>query len=169
MAYYAVLGEVPVKRKLDFIEFNSSELIMQLRHAIYDKKKNTFSKQNIDESDLMLWKVDIPFGNENDKLKMLDDTPRTINVERDLEGKEMLSGDPISDHLEHFDKTRLSIHILVQPPLPTATTGKCLPMVCLSNKKFAVTKYNFNVIFYLFLATGQKRSADSGIFLPPRN
>ncbi|PKB92952.1 hypothetical protein RhiirA5_442838 [Rhizophagus irregularis] len=55
---------------------------MKLRHAIYDKK-NTFSNQNIDESDLILW-------------KMLDDTPCTINVERDLEGKKMLSGDSIS-------------------------------------------------------------------------
>ncbi|RGB25757.1 hypothetical protein C1646_771313 [Rhizophagus diaphanus] len=115
MAYYVVLGEVPVKRKLDFVEFESSELVMNLRHAIYDKKKNTIFKQNIDESDLVLWKVDIPFGNENDKLKMLDDTSYTIKI---FEGKEMFSGDPISDHLERFDKTRRSIHIIVQPHRP---------------------------------------------------
>lgn len=118
MTYYVVLGEVPVKRKLDFVEFESSELVMNLRHVIYDKKKNTFFKQNIDESDLVLWKVDISFGNENDNLKMLDDTSCIINVKQDLEGKEMFSGDPISDHLEHFDKTRCSIHIIVLPPPP---------------------------------------------------
>ncbi|GET63561.1 hypothetical protein GLOIN_2v1779548 [Rhizophagus irregularis DAOM 181602=DAOM 197198] len=31
------------------VKFDSSELDMKLRHAIYDKKKNTFSNQNIDE------------------------------------------------------------------------------------------------------------------------
>jgi hypothetical protein len=36
---------------------------------------------------------------------MLDNTSCIINVKQDLEGKEMISGDPISDHLEHFDKT----------------------------------------------------------------
>ncbi|CAI2193415.1 8083_t:CDS:2 [Funneliformis geosporum] len=124
MAYYFVLGEVPVKRTLDFVEFDSSELVMKLRHAIYDKKKNTFSKHNVDESNLILWKVDIPFDKDNVKLQMLDDTTRTINVEQELEGKEMFSRDPISVHLEHFDETRHSIHVIVQPSPPPATTGK---------------------------------------------
>ncbi|CAG8607062.1 14533_t:CDS:2, partial [Funneliformis mosseae] len=89
MAYYLVLGEVPAKRKLDFVKFDFSERVMILRNAIYDKKKNTFSNKSIDENDLILWKVDIPFDGENDKLKMLD-TFDTINIERDLEGNEML-------------------------------------------------------------------------------
>ncbi|CAB4398421.1 unnamed protein product [Rhizophagus irregularis] len=93
MAYYLVLGEVPAKRKLDYVEFDSSKRVMILRNTIYDEKKNTFS--SIDRNDLILWKVDIPFDCENDKLKMLDN----VNL-------------PPS-----------SIHILVQPP-PPATNGK---------------------------------------------
>jgi len=139
MAYYLVLGEVPAKRKVDFVKFDFSKTVMILRNAIYDEKKNTFS--SIDRNELILWKVDIPFDCENDKLKMLDDAFGTINIEQDLKGEEMLPGDKISKYLTNFDNPPSSIHILVQPPLP-ATTGKCLPMVYLSNKKFALS-HNF--------------------------
>ena len=142
MAYYLVLGEVPAKRRLDYVEFDSSKRVMILRNTIYDEKKNTFS--SIDRNGLILWKVDIPFDCENDKLKMLDNAFGTINIEQDLKGEEMLPGDKISKYLTNFDNPPSSIHILVQPPLP-ATTGKCLPMVYLSNKKFALSH-----IFFLF-------------------
>ncbi|CAG8724885.1 13539_t:CDS:2, partial [Funneliformis caledonium] len=112
MAYYLVLGEVPIKRKLDFVKFDFSGRVMILRNAIYDKKKNTFSSKSIDESDLILWKVDIPFDGENDKLMMLDERFDTINIEQDLEGKKMLPGDEISKYLKNFDKPSSSIHIL---------------------------------------------------------
>jgi hypothetical protein len=106
---------------------------MILRNAIYNKKKNTFSSKSIDENDLILWKVDIPFNVENNKLTMLDERSDKINIERDLEGKEMLPGDSISKYL-NFDKPPSSIHILVQP-LNFLYRGscKCLPMVYLSN------------------------------------
>jgi hypothetical protein len=55
MAYYVVQDEVPVKRKIDFVEFNSSELVLDLRRAIYDNNKYYFSSQNIDARDLILW------------------------------------------------------------------------------------------------------------------
>ena len=151
MAYYLVLGEVPAKRKLDFVKFDFSGRVMILRNAIYDKKKNTFSSKSIDESDLILWKVDIPFDGENE-LTMLDERFDTINIEQDLEGKEMLPGDEISKYLKNFDKPPSSIHILVQPP-PPATTGKCLPMVYLSNKKFALSHNFFYSIRERFKAT----------------
>ncbi|PKK42640.1 hypothetical protein RhiirC2_569616, partial [Rhizophagus irregularis] len=128
MAYYLVLGEVPAKRKLDYVEFDSSKRVMILRNTIYDEKKNTFS--SIDRNDLILWKVDIPFDCENDKLKMLDNVLGTINIKKDLKGEEMLPGDEISKYLRNLPPS--SIHILVQPP-PPATNGKCLPMVYLSN------------------------------------
>ena len=140
MAYYLVLGEVPAKRKVDFVKFDFSERVMILRNDIYDKKKNTFS--SIDRNELILWKVDIPFDCENDKLKMLDDAFGTINIEQDLKGEEMLPGDKISKYLTNFDNPPSSIHILVQPS-PPATTGKCLPMVYLSNKKFALSHILF--------------------------
>ncbi|GES91231.1 crinkler (CRN) family protein [Rhizophagus clarus] len=120
MAYYLVLGEVPAKRKLDFVKSDFSGRVMVLRNAIYAKKKNAFSSKSIDENDLILWKVDIPFDVENDKLTMLDERFDTINIERDLEGKEMLPGDEISKYL-NFDKPPSSIHILVQPPQPATT------------------------------------------------
>ncbi|CAG8681985.1 6640_t:CDS:2 [Funneliformis caledonium] len=42
MTYYLILGEIPAKKKLDFVKFNFLERVMILRNAIYDKKKNTF-------------------------------------------------------------------------------------------------------------------------------
>ncbi|PKY36186.1 hypothetical protein RhiirB3_421162, partial [Rhizophagus irregularis] len=59
MAYYLVLGKVPAKEELDYVEFDSSQRVMILRNTIYEMKKNTLS--SIDRSDLKLWKVDIPF------------------------------------------------------------------------------------------------------------
>ncbi|CAB4397817.1 unnamed protein product [Rhizophagus irregularis] len=92
---------------------------MILRNTIYEIKKNTLS--SIDRSDLKLWKVDIPFNCENDELKMLDNAFGTINIEKDLKGEKMLSGDEISKYLKNLPTS--SIHILMQPPQP-ATTGK---------------------------------------------
>ncbi|GES85415.1 crinkler (CRN) family protein [Rhizophagus clarus] len=120
MTYYLVLGEVPAKRKLDFVKSDFSERITILRNAIYAKKKNAFSSKSIDKNDLILWKVDIPFDVENDKLTMLDERFDTINIERDLEGKEMLPEDEISKYLS-FNKPPSSIHILVQLPQPATT------------------------------------------------
>ncbi|GBC46001.2 P-loop containing nucleoside triphosphate hydrolase [Rhizophagus irregularis DAOM 181602=DAOM 197198] len=119
MAYYLVLGKVPAKEELDYVEFDSSQRVMILRNTIYEMKKNTLS--SIDRSDLKLWKVDIPFDCENDKLKMLDNAFGTINIEKDLKGEKMLPGDEISKYLKNLPTS--SIHILVQPPQP-ATTGK---------------------------------------------
>ncbi|CAB4398527.1 unnamed protein product [Rhizophagus irregularis] len=121
MAYYLVLGEVPAKEELDYVEFDSSERVMILRNTIYEMKKNTFS--SIDRSDLKLWKVDIPFDCENDKLKMLDNAFGTINIKEDLKGEKMLPGDEISKYLKNLPPS--SIHILVEPP-PPATTEKGL-------------------------------------------
>jgi hypothetical protein len=135
MAYYLVLGEVPANMKLDFVKFNFSENVMMLRNAIYDKKKYTFSSKSIDENGLILWKVDIPFDGENDKLRMLDETFDTINIKRDLKGKEMLPGNEISKYLKNFDKPPRSIHILVQPPSPLS--GKCLSMVTSRTRNFS--------------------------------
>jgi hypothetical protein len=151
MTYYLVLGEVPANMKLDFVKFNFSESVMKLRNAIYDKKKYTFSSKSIDENGLILWKVDIPFDGENDKLKMLDETFDTINIKRDLKGKQMLPGNEISKYLKNFDEPPSSIHILVQPPL----SGKCLPMVYLSNKKFQLSfdirhHLRFLIIIFFF-------------------
>ena len=101
-------------------------------------RRRTFS--SIDRNELILWKVDIPFDCENDKLKMLDNAFGTINIKEDLKGEKMLPGDEISNYLKNLPPS--SIHILVEPP-PPATTGKCLPMVYLSNKKFALSHILF--------------------------
>src|SRR5207248_6906769 len=98
----------------------------------------TFS--SIDRNGLILWKVDIPFDCENDKLKMLDNAFGTINIKEDLKGEKMLPGDEISKYLKNLPPS--SIHIIVEPP-SSATTGKCLPMVYLSNKKFALSHIFF--------------------------
>ncbi|RGB36220.1 hypothetical protein C1646_667109 [Rhizophagus diaphanus] len=119
MAYYLVLGKVPAIRKLDYIEFNSSKHVMILRNTIYDEKKNTFS--SIDRNSLILWKADLPFNCENDKLKMLNNAFDTINIKKDLAGEEILPENKILKYLRNLPPS--SIHIIVEPLMP-ATTGK---------------------------------------------
>ena len=132
-----VIGE----DKAFIIGTDKIKTISQLRDTIKAYKENVF--KTFDANQLTLWKVDIPFDCENDKLKMLDNAFGTINIEKDLKGEKMLPGDEISKYLKNLPTS--SIHILVQPP-PPATTGKCLPMVYLSNKKFALSH-----ILYFFI------------------
>ena len=58
-------------------------------------------------------------------------------------GEELDTIDPFPVDYKPPPKT---IHIIAQPPSSPATTGKCLPMVYLSNKKFALSH-----ILYFFI------------------
>ncbi len=62
--------------------------------------------------------------------------PFDIHIGKDLDGVELSS--TTKKLIRYFSQipTDEHIYIIVQTPLP-ATTGKCLPMVYLSNKKFA--------------------------------
>ena len=80
---------------------------------------------------LDLWIVDV------------DNVGNNVSTEDDIQklgGKIMRSQDLFKTHFSN-QPTLGNIHIIVQPQ-PPATTGKCLPMVYLSNKKFALS-HNF--------------------------
>ena len=118
--------------------------IAELKDAIYEKKKKYFEKQDYDPSDLHLWKVDIPGDAENDKfVKLRTLESRSHNEDtiiQELEGQKLTT---FKDFGDIFNSDSKNIRIIVQPPKP-ATTGKCLPMVYLSNKKFALS----HIFFY---------------------
>ena len=116
----------------------------QLKKAIWAEDKEYFKEVGINnERRFKLWKVQIPTRNNNDYDKLLK------NHHEDLDVKEEFGGERLDEtwHINSVFKCpplKEHIHIMVQPP-SLATTGKCLPMVYLSNKKFAVSKYNFDV------------------------
>ena len=117
-----VIGE----DKAFIIGTDKIKTISQLRDNIKDYKENVF--RTFDANQLTLWKVDIP---EIKKLEINADTDiaqkfGAVELKEDFDTIE-----------EHFgtNPTAKHIHIIVQTP--PATTGKCLPMVYLSNKKFA--------------------------------
>ena len=116
--------------------------ISHLQRLIKKEKENAFNK--FDASDLELWKVSIRTNEVNgefdEKLKILMNKPHmNINIKEELDGLRLVAENNIRDYIdENPDDDH--ILIIVKPP----TTGKCLPMVYLSNKKFAVTKYRFD-------------------------
>jgi Crinkler effector protein N-terminal domain len=86
-----------------------------------------------------LWKVeDLIEGGEKWKaLEDIEDSNTETFIKHKLNGKKLTSAMGLKDVFS-VDPPRGVIHIIVKMPTPTpATTGKCLPMVYLSNKKFA--------------------------------
>jgi len=115
--------------KAFIIETDSIKTISQLRDTIKAYKENVF--KTFDANQLTLWKVDIP---EIKKREINADT----NIAQKFGAVELKEDfDTIEEHFG-TNPTAKYIHIIVQPPQP-ATTGKCLPMVYLSNKRFALS------------------------------
>src|SRR5688572_12470016 len=141
--FYLILGETPAKKKVELLDITKYSLVGDIRKAIYQNRVNT-TFASINENNISLWKVAIPI-NDNEKLKILDDNSRTLDIEQDLEGEELYPADGIPKDFSKQQPPEIKIiHIIVQ--LPPANTGKCLPMVYLSNKKFALSH-----ILYFFL------------------
>ena len=111
-----------------------------LKKMIWSQKPKFFSKVDYDVDELILWKVE-DLSDGNYKWKLLEKSPTKIDIKRQLGGEKLSSTRSVS--VAFPDVPADSIHILVQPPKP-ATTGKCLPMVYLSNKKFALS----HIFFY---------------------
>jgi len=99
---------------------------------------------------LDLWKVDRVSVDKNDEV--LETFSTEDDIKEKLGGELMYPRFPLSEYFNENsfkdEKSKFAIHIIVQ--LLTTTTGKYLPTFYLSNKKFAVTKYNFDVIFNCF-------------------
>ena len=121
------------------IDTNSNATIGHLKAAIKSVKPNTFG--SIDANKPRLWKVDIIQNKENQNA-----------IIKEHEGEEL---HPFQYVEKCFEKnlTSTNIRIIVEPP---ATTGKCLPMVYLSNKKFALS----HIFLNLFLLCSAFRKND---------
>ena len=136
-----VLGEIPAQRTLFAVSItNEITLCSQLRNAIYKIKENTFT--NVDENNLILWKVNIPINEENmSKLDEASRSSREVNIGRDFGGEELFPADEIPEDYRNQQQPEVkTIHIIVQPP-PPDTTGKYLLIFYLSKKN------NFAILF----------------------
>jgi hypothetical protein len=115
--------------------------IDHLKKMIYREQQDSFGQ--INPHMLILWKVSIPTREKNGKYDKLKENPRLEIVKKELEGEEL---DESWNVDTSFSDIRMEhVHIIIQPP-PPATTGKCLPMIYLSNKKFALSH-----ILFIFL------------------
>ena len=136
--FYLILGETPVQNKISLLNISNYTYVGEIRSAIYknNEKKDTFNR--IVENNLKLWQVD---GIDEDKERMLDERPHGINIKEDLNGEELFPRDKIPDKLKDDS---IYIHIIVELP-----TGKCFPMVYLSNKNFVTIT---NLFYFLLLS-----------------
>ena len=143
MVLCLVLGEEVTDRFIFDIsvEMWTSMKISHLRDGIKEK-----ASLSVPAHKIKLWKVAIPTKDMNDeKMKILiNKSHESINVEEELGGELLDAEDSISSKIENVPADN-HIHIIVEPP-PPATTGKCLPMVYLSNKKFALS----HILYFLF-------------------
>ncbi|GES90818.1 hypothetical protein GLOIN_2v1805244 [Rhizophagus clarus] len=120
MVYCLVLGEHP--REAFEVENDKFSSISKLRDIIWEKNKDIAPSAR----KLRLWQVDISNeeNEEIEKLKILIDTPpHEINIENQLEGKELFTNKDLG---EYFPDPVLDRHIqiIVKPPSSPATTGK---------------------------------------------
>ena len=107
--------------------------IGQFKSHIWSTKKNKFSIN--DPDDMNLWKVNI------------DEESKLVSVSTEDDIKEKLGGtlmlpQKLFSSKEYFPEKLSSdlfenVHIIIAVP---TSTGKCLPIFYLSNKKFAVKK-----------------------------
>ena len=91
-------------------------------------------------NELKLWMFKISREEKAKKLETLNKKFRDNVDMTDELGEELDTIDPFPVDYKPPPKT---IHIIAQPPSSPATTGKCLPMVYLSNKKFALSHIFF--------------------------
>jgi hypothetical protein len=120
-----------------FVNINNKRIALDNLTVGYLRE---FMCPNVDVSimrELKLWKVNVKKQEIKDK-----NISTKEDIEQKLHGEEMEPEESFEryfrNELDNKKFARFNIHIIVQmPPPPPATTGKCLPMVYLSNKKFA--------------------------------
>jgi hypothetical protein len=125
-----VNSEIPVdignKTKVDNVD-------VRIENLTFGHIKKKIWPNSDKANELKLWMFEVSREEKTKKLETLN-KKFSDNVDMTVElGVEL-------DTLDHFPvdykPPHKTIHIIAQPPPPDAT-GKCLPMVYLSNKKFA--------------------------------
>src|SRR4051812_2931953 len=109
--------------------------LKQMILRVIEKSPNVY--KNICEVK-SLWKVEglVESNDMWEKLEKLSDKTDIEQKLRELGGEKLSSTKKVKDVFSDPDDDD-SVHIIMQPP-PLTTTGKCLPMVYFSNKKFAL-------------------------------
>src|SRR5688572_19980673 len=116
------------------VKINRDEPISELKKAIKAEKQNDFA--GVDADKLKLWKVEISDERDDILGNLLLQDEHKLPATREI--GEYWAEKPPKRH----------IHVIVSPP--ETTTGKCLSMFYLSNKKFVVTKYQFGHEYLCF-------------------
>ena len=104
-----VVGENPYENAFA-VEIDTTKLVSFFKDATKEKNAQAFA--NVDAKDIKLWKVDISFEEENEKLKLVN-TKINVNIKEELEGVELK---PLSKISKHFPSQPADehIHIIVQ-------------------------------------------------------
>ena len=106
-----VVSENPYKNAFA-VEIDTTKLVSFFRDAIKEKIDD-----NVKAKDLKLWKVDISFEEENEKLKLVN-TKININIKEKLEGVELKLLSKISKYFTSQPADE-HIHIIIQRPVET--------------------------------------------------
>jgi len=100
-----VAGENPYNNAFN-VKVNKTEVVSELRDAIKEKIDD-----NVKAKDFKLWKVDISFEKENEKLKLVN-TKINVNIKEELEGEELKLLLKISKHFP-FQPVNKHIYIII--------------------------------------------------------
>ena len=117
--------------------FREDELtVFELKKLMWKELKGNEDGSN-ETNRWTLWKVEdfIEGGKEWLALENTEDNSIETYIRNELKGNKLTSAMGLRKHVFPSDPPEGMIHIIVQQSAP-ATTGKCLPMVYLSNKKF---------------------------------
>src|SRR4051812_43851717 len=102
------------------INIKRKEIVMGL-------KKIIFEEQNFDDLSFKLWKVDIPFCKQNEKLIKLN--ADCFNIKKDIGGLEMKDTDNIDIFKLFLNNDKKSIHILVESRISFKICTKNMELV----------------------------------------
>src|SRR4051812_24250004 len=89
------------------------EIKIEREETVVGLKKIIFEEQNFNDLSFKLWKVDIPFRSQNEKLFKF--IINHINIKEDLEGLEMKDTDNVDIYKPFLNNDKMSIHVLVEP------------------------------------------------------
>ena len=104
------------------------------REKLVESKRNIFGEAKAE--DLKLWRVNIHTRRNKEYEELKENPHLDIDIGKKFEGEVLDTSWSIIKEFPNPPEEH--IHIIVEPTKP-ATTGKCLPMVYLSNKKFALS------------------------------
>jgi hypothetical protein len=147
------------KDKKRYVEFDTTKIFLKSLKVTH-LKDYVCKKEKVDVPDLKFWKL-------NNDIKYKDIKEQNISTQEDivrkLNGGEMeldlLFSEYFQAELNKLDDDNDYVPVSSIITIIPATNGKCLPMVYLSNKKFAVTKYRVCLISFFRVKAGPSQQS----------